>query len=57
MSAAQERPTKRRNLARWREARLRRLEWESKKGRATERQVDRINQLAALLGMAQGGAA
>ena len=55
MSVTQEQLTKRRDLARWREARLRRLECRLDKGRATDRQVDRINQLGALIGMAQGG--
>lgn len=37
--------TKRRNLSRWRESRLRRLEWEERMGRATPQQVQRIAQL------------
>lgn len=45
MSTQSERQTKRRNLARWRESRLRRLEYEKRNGRATDRQLARISQL------------
>jgi hypothetical protein len=40
-----EHPKKRRNLLRWRMARLDRLNWEKANGRATPRQLERINQL------------
>lgn len=45
MNATPEKQTKRRDLRLWREARLRRLEWEMKSGYATEQQLARIAQL------------
>ncbi len=40
---------KRRNIKRWMEARLRRLDWEINQNRATDRQRDRAGQLARAL--------
>jgi len=45
--ALAERPGKRRNIGRWRENRLRRLEFEARMNRATPRQLARIAQLEA----------
>lgn len=45
--ALAELPRKRRNIGRWRENRLRRLEFEARMNRATPRQLARIAQLEA----------
>lgn len=41
-----EKSNKRRNILRWKEARLRRLDWGVKKGFATPQQIARATQLA-----------
>ena len=41
----QEKAGKRQNVDRWRSNRARRLEYEEKRGRATPRQIARLNQL------------
>jgi hypothetical protein len=46
--ATPEKQNKRRNMLRWRESRLRRLDWERKQNRATPRQLARISQLEGL---------